>query len=76
MDSEPDPRPGFAALGATPRCQSASVLNDRGGRLRSDAPSALICIPNRRSGRLHVVDSGECLAFRTRQRSDKAQGNV
>ena len=81
MDSEPDPRPGFAALGATPRCQSASVLNDRDDRLPSkpirrmglcfwgpcsDAPSALSsdserlagCIPNRRSGRLHVVLSG------------------
>ena len=106
--------PGFAVLGATPRCQSPgnsfagrvsgsggpfptrivsdswpsghhgdpSVLNDRGGRLPSkpirrmglcfwgpcsDAPSALSSdserqtgrIPNRRSARIHLVDSGD-----------------
>ena len=90
--------PGFAAFGATRRCQSPgnsfagrvsgsggpfptrivsdswssgnhedpSVLHDRGGRLRSDAPFTLSSdseqlagrIPNRRSASLHVADPG------------------
>lgn len=42
--------PGLAAFGATLRCRFGSVLNDLGGRLRSEPHSALICIQNRRPG--------------------------
>jgi len=56
----------FAAFGATLRCHSGPVLNDRDGRLRSGPHSALICIQNRQIDWRTVVKSGKIARLPTK----------